>query len=140
MNSPLQPEINNSLYSINRYEKEFIEINGQRWSQSCIISTENKPIPWEPKSIDEVNESNLNIIRSLRPEIIILGTGEKHSFLPQGLVIFPIDEDDEISRFLETNENKKTSIQIECMNTAAACRTFNILSQEERKVVAAILI
>ena len=59
MNSALQPEINNSLYSINRYEKGFIEINGERWNQSCIVSTIKKPILWEPRVMKEVNKTNL---------------------------------------------------------------------------------
>tara|TARA_A100001011_G_scaffold373794_1_gene433629 strand:+ start:11 stop:448 length:438 start_codon:yes stop_codon:yes gene_type:complete len=140
MNSPLQPDKNNSQYSINQYGENFIEINGIRWHQSCIVSTNYEPIQWEPELITDVNKVNLAKIRSLNPEILILGTGNKHFFLPQNLLCFNLNQEDQISTFLETNDVAKSSINIECMSTPAACRTFNILAAEERKVVAAILI
>lgn len=140
MSSILQPDINNSQFSITSYGIGFIEINGIKWYQSCIVSTSSDPIPWEPLCINDVNEANLLKIKPLKPEIIILGTGKKHSFLPPNLICFNVAGEDQISSFLGIDNNKNISLNIECMNTAAACRTFNILAAEQRKVVAAILI
>lgn len=140
MSSTLQPELNNSQFSITSYGKDFIEINGKKWRQSCIITTTCKPVSWDPVSIYEIDESNLSEIKPLQPEILILGTGTKHLFLPPNLICLELDEEDEISAFLGVKKNKTPSLNIECMTTAAACRTFNILASEGRKVVAAILI
>ena len=140
MSSTLQPELNNGQYSITGYGNGFIEINRKKWHQSCIVSTSSDPILWEPAFIKDITESSLSIIKHLKPEIIILGTGKSHSFLPPNLICFKLEEEDMITTFLSAPNNKSTSLNIECMNTAAACRTFNILASENRKVVAAILV
>jgi uncharacterized protein len=90
--------------------------------------------------MNDINESNLSKIKPLKPEILILGTGKIHSFLPPQLICFNLEEEDKISAFLGVKTNKNTSLNIECMSTAAACRTFNILASEDRKVVAAVLV
>lgn len=140
MSSTLQPEQNNSQFSITGYGDGFVEINRKKWYQSCIVSTSSNPISWKPTCINDVSESNLSVIKTLNPEILILGTGKTHNFLPPHLICFNINEDEEIYGFLGVKNNKNTSLNIECMSTAAACRTFNILASEDRKVVAAILI
>ncbi len=140
MSSSLQPELNNSKFYITSYGKGFIEINGAKWCQSCLVSTSTDPIIWEPEYINDINESNLKQIRPLEPEIIILGTGENHLFLPANLICFDLKEKNQVSAFLGVENDKNISLNIECMSTAAACRTFNILASENRKVVAAILI
>ena len=140
MSSTLQPEQNNSQFSITGYGEGFVEINREKWQQSCIVSTSSKPIPWEPACIKEVNESNLSAIKTFNPEILILGTGKNHNFLPPNLICFNLNDENEIYGFLGVKNKKNTSLNIECMSTAAACRTFNILASEDRKVVAAILI
>ena len=140
MSSTLQPEQNNSQFSITGYGEDFIEINREKWYQSCIVSTSANPISWEPKCINDIKESNLSNIRTFNPQILILGTGKNHNFLPPHLICFNLEEADKNYGFLGVNNSKSTSLNIECMSTAAACRTFNILASEDRKVVAAILI
>ncbi len=140
MSSTLQPEQNNSQFSITGYGDGFVEINREKWQESCIVSTSSNPISWEPACMNEVNETNLSIIKTLKPEILILGTGKTHNFLPPHLICLNLNDEDEIYGFLGVKNSKNTSLNIECMSTAAACRTFNILASEDRKVVAAILI
>jgi uncharacterized protein len=56
--------------------------------------------------------------------VVLLGTGEKHQFLHP-----------------KTVQNLTAqNIPLECMTTVAACRTYNILMSEGRKVAAALLI
>jgi uncharacterized protein len=59
----------------------------------------------------------------LKPEIVLIGTGSKQIFLPPELMMF----------FYSRNTG------FEVMTTDAACRTFNVLASEGRKVVAALL-
>jgi uncharacterized protein len=62
-------------------------------------------------------------VLALEPEVVLLGTGARQQFLhPSRLA--PI---------------YRAGVGVEIMTTAAACRTFNILVAEERRVVAALL-
>ena len=65
MSSTLQPEQNNSQFSITGYGDGFVEINKEKWQESCIVSTSSNPISWEPTCMNEVNETNLSIIKYL---------------------------------------------------------------------------
>jgi uncharacterized protein len=65
-----------------------------------------------------LNAQNIESILALSPEVVIIGTGKKQLFL-----------DSEISLALTSQR-----IGVEYMDTAAACRSFNILLSEERAV------
>jgi hypothetical protein len=71
-----------------------------------------------------LTEAHFAQIVDLKPEVVLLGTGEKHQFLHPKIY------------------QKLTEIgaPLECMTTAAACRTYNILMSEGRTVAAALLI
>jgi uncharacterized protein len=60
----------------------------------------------------------------LKPEVVVLGTGAAQRFPPP-----------ELARALAA-----TGVGVEVMDTRAACRTYNILASEGRKVAAAVLI
>jgi uncharacterized protein len=73
--------------------------------------------------MDELDERRLEPVFALRPEVVLLGTGARQVFpSPELLMCF-----------------HRRGIGIEVMATAAACRTFNVLVSERRKVVAALL-
>jgi uncharacterized protein len=59
----------------------------------------------------------------LRPELVVFGSGARLRFPPTALLRSLID----------------ARIGIETMDTAAACRTYNVLASERRAVVAALL-
>lgn len=75
-------------------------------------------------NIDNLNFKNIQKMLDQKPDIFILGTGEKQ--------IFPKPD---ILKYLSDNK-----ITCEIMNTNAACRTFNILQQENRNVLAALIL
>ena len=79
---------------------------------------------WNVASFDELSEAHFAYFLDLKPDVLLLGTGARQRFPHPRLY-----------RAL-TN----AGIGLECMNTPAACRTYNILVAEDRKVVAAILI
>ncbi|MDP2247911.1 MAG: Mth938-like domain-containing protein, partial [Nitrosomonadales bacterium] len=62
-------------------------------------------------------------IAELKPEVVLLGTGNKHRFIHPRL----------------TAPLTALGISVECMDTAAACRTYNILMAEGRHVAAALI-
>ena len=79
---------------------------------------------WPVTNFADLIQTHFDEISALKPEVVLLGTGQKHQFLHPN-----------ISQQLINN-----GIAIECMTTAAACRTYNILMSEDRAVVAALII
>ena len=113
---------NNNL--ITGYGEDFIEINKIRYSQNLIVLSNELLLDWDVGSFAELTPAHFSRIVDLNPEVLLLGTGAKHQFLhpriAQNLTI--------------------KNIPVECMTTAAACRTYNILMSEGRHVAAALLI
>ena len=103
---------------------QFIEINHQRYTASLIVMPKNLILDWPVTNFTDLAETHFAQIIELKPEVVLLGTGEKHQFLHP-----------KITQNLTNN-----GIAIECMTTAAACRTYNILMSEDRTVAAALLV
>lgn len=106
------------------YGADWVEINGTRYSKSLIVLP-NLLIPdWSVSDFDSLSEESFKGLLELKPEVVLLGTGEKHRFLHP-----------RISRELTA-----ANISLESMDTAAACRTYNILMAEGRHVAAALIL
>jgi uncharacterized protein len=113
---------NNHL--ITGYGADFIEINKQRYTQNLIVMADKLILDWQATDFASLAEAHFAQIVDLKPEVVLLGTGEKHQFLHPKIV----------QKLTEKN------IPLECMTTAAACRTYNFLMSEGRNVAAALLI
>ena len=101
----------------------YVQVKDQRYQQPLIVTPELVITDWQARNFAALCEADFERILELKPEVLLLGSGSTHRFAhPQ------------LYRAL-TN----TGIGVEFMNTPAACRTFNILSGEDRQVVAAIL-
>ena len=109
---------------ITHYEPGTVVIDGNSYHQTIIISPDTLITDWQAQSVKTLSTDDMQVIVNLQPEIIILGTGETLNF-----------SDLSINAFLS-----KQHIGFETMDTAAACRTYNILMAEERRVVAALFI
>lgn len=111
-------------YTINRYDTGKAIINHEVYTRSLIITPDQLITDWPPQAITELTPHHLQAIIKLMPEVVLIGTGEKQ--------VFPD------SKIFASLYNK--NIGIEIMNTAAACRTFNILASEGRKVTAGLIL
>jgi len=111
-------------YKITGYDSAGVEINGRMFKQSFILSPMQLISDWQPQDLSSLTIEDFADLYEMKPEVIILGTGEKQ--------VFP---DREILKFLVQNR-----IGYEIMNTQAACRTFNIIMAEDRNVVAGMFI
>lgn len=109
---------------ITGYGADFVEINRQRYTSNLIVMTDKLLLDWQAPDFMSLTTGHFVQIIELKPEVVLLGTGEKHQFLHPKII-------------QSLTEN---SIPLECMTTAAACRTYNILMSEGRNVVAALLI
>jgi uncharacterized protein len=115
---------NNSKYKITGYESDGVKINGIMHKQSFILSPMELVDDWQPQNLDALKIEHFEAFYTMKPEVILLGTGIKQ--------IFP---DREILKYLVQNR-----IGYEIMDTQAASRTFNIIMAEGRTVVAGMFI
>jgi uncharacterized protein len=110
------------INSIRAYSDASITINEKIITQSVVISPDTIQ-PWEPRRIGELTAAHIEQLGSLEPEIIIIGTGKT--------LVFPAP------RMTVGLQNR--GIGVEIMAHDAACRTFNILLAEDRRVVVALM-
>lgn len=91
---------------------------------SVILTATDVVLEWPPRSVAELTPQHLQSALELAPEVILLGTGARQIF-PDVQVLAAV---------------QRAGIGIEVMDTRAACRTFNLLVQEGRKVAAALIL
>jgi uncharacterized protein len=121
----LQPDKSNSL-TINAYGTGLIEVNGQKFTSSLIVSSlpGSSPNLWDALRFEDLSPADFEPLAHSGAELVIFGSGQRLRF-PQPAWLTSL-----MSRH----------IGIETMDTAAACRTYNILASEGRKVVVALLL
>ena len=90
---------------------------------AVIIAPDRIIEDWTAPSVDALDMTLLEPVLALAPDLIVLGTGERLRFPPHGL----------------RSQLQARGIGLEVMDTAAACRTYNVLVLEERRVVVALL-
>jgi uncharacterized protein len=108
---------------ITAYERGKITINDEIIDSAVIVHAEGYRL-WDAESIETMTEELLLAALQDKPDILLLGTGETQCF-PASNLMKPIAE---------------YGTGLEVMDTAAACRTYNILLSEDRHVVAALLL
>ena len=106
------------------YSPQEIRIGNQRLNASCIVTADTLITQWEPASFADLKPEHLEAILALQPELVLLGTGPTQRFPPAAI------------RAVFTSGG----LGLEVMDLGAACRTFNILVQEERRVAAALFL
>lgn len=115
---------NSAKYQIRAYKPGHIQVNDKIIHRSIIITPDQLIEDWSPQDFSQLTKEHLTMILPLNPVILLLGTGEILQFPP-------------ISLYGDLINQK---IGVEIMNTHAACRTYNALTAENRKVVAALII
>lgn len=101
----------------------YVMVNGERFERPVVVMPERVATDWPARDFASLEAPHFEYFLELRPEVLLLGTGGRISFPHPRLYRALIE----------------ARIGLECMDTAAACRTYNILVAEDRKVVAAIL-
>ncbi len=102
----------------------YVMVNGERFEEPIVVTPEQVLTDWGARDFTSLDESHFAFLLALKPEVVVLGTGSTLRFPHPGLY-----------RALTV-----ARIGVECMDTAAACRTYNILMAEGRRVAAAILL
>ncbi|PKO25589.1 MAG: hypothetical protein CVU35_03330 [Betaproteobacteria bacterium HGW-Betaproteobacteria-8] len=109
---------------ITGYDAGWVEVNAVRHTQSLIVLPNRLIERWVAADFDSLVELDFALLLELKPEVVLLGTGTRHRFIHPRI----------------TRNLTDAGISIECMDTAAACRTYNILMAEGRHVAAALLV
>lgn len=120
------PLVKEGAKIIQAYADGNFRVSGEVYN-SAIIVFESRVVLWDVnKSIDELELSDFDILLSMKDDadVFLLGTGKTMTFLSpelrQGL--------------------KSKGLHVEMMDTGAACRTYNVLMAEGRRVAAAMLL
>ncbi|CAM8662838.1 COG3737 Uncharacterized conserved protein [Comamonadaceae bacterium] len=110
--------------SITGYGPGWVEVNGEKYHSSIIVSSQGVIQPWSCIRFEDLGDFHFEELATFASELVLFGSGASIRF-PHPQWLKPL-----YSR----------RIGLETMDTQAACRTYNFLSGEGRKVVAALII
>lgn len=112
-----------SLHTITAYGETWMAVNNQTTEGSLLVMPEGMLQAWRPRQWQDIAAEDFQLMIEAKPDLVILGTGAQQRFLHPRLA----------------SQIATRGIGLECMATPAACRTYNILMAEGRKVLAALL-
>lgn len=110
-------------YLIRAYAPGSITINQAEYTADLIVMPDWLITDWESAPVAELRAAHFDLLADYGPEIVLLGTGREQRFPPARLIA----------------DLGRRGIGLEVMDTAAACRTFNVLMSEDRRVAAALM-
>lgn len=119
----LQPD-KSEVQTITAYGPGWIAINHERLETSVVVGSGGERFDWDCESFEALGAEHFARLASLDAELVIFGSGNRLRF-PHPSWLQPLMA-------------RRTGV--ETMDTAAACRTYNILAAEGRRVLVALLI
>ena len=115
------PLISSDKQIIQSYSETGFKISGKIYDNSVIVFP-TRVVKWSPSPLAEIKPNDLDVQRLRDLDVILLGTGKAMSFPPSAF----------------RKAMKEEGVQLEAMDTGAACRTYNVLMAEGRRVAAAL--
>ena len=112
-----------SLNTVTGYGPGFIEVNKSPHRGHLLLMPDAAAQPWQAAGFEALRPEDFDALLALRPEVVLLGTGRRQRFPHPRL----------------TGALARAGVGLEVMDTAAACRTYNILMSEGRRVLAVFL-
>jgi uncharacterized protein len=119
----LQEDRPEGILAVRWVTAEKIAVEAREFDRSFLLAPETA-LDWAPTGLQDLDDAALAAILALEPQVVILGTGQVQRFLPPRQQAFLLAR----------------GVGIECMDNAAAARTFNLLAQEGRRVIGAFLL
>jgi uncharacterized protein len=119
----LQPD-KSDVQTITGYGPGWIGVNGEKLTHSVLIGSQGQRLEWACRRFEDLQASHFAPLADMGAELVIFGSGSRIRF-PQPAWLAGL---------------MQRRIGLETMDTAAACRTYNILAGEGRNVVLAALI
>lgn len=112
------------LNTFTAYGEGYVAVNGRNFEDNVAVLPAQILPNWTTATFETLAEADFVLLASLGAEILLLGTGATLRF-PPGRLLRPIAEN---------------RVGLEVMDSKAACRTYNILVAEGRKVACALLL
>jgi len=113
-----------TLTTVTAYGPGFIEINNVRYTCAVRVAPDRSPAEWNVAGFDALRAEDFAALLEDMPDVVLLGTGTRQRFPRAGLAA-PL---------------ARARVGLEVMDTQAACRTYNILVAEGRRVLAVLLL
>ena len=110
--------------NISRHDGNCVWVNGEPHRTSLLVPWRGEVLDWNLARFEDLAERHFEQILALKPELVIFGSGSRIRFAKPALY----------RRLIEAR------IGVETMDLAAACRTYTVLTSENRAVLAALLI
>ena len=120
----LHADPSSALNTVTGYGPGWIEVNRQRHETAIWVMPEGAVGAWPHGQIEAMDAASLDTVAALKPETVLLGTGPAQRFPHPRLAA-------SLARY---------RIGLDVMDTRAACRTYNILMSEGRRVAAILLL
>jgi uncharacterized protein len=119
-----QPDRLEGVNAITRHERGRIWVRAAQHEGAVLVPWRGAVQRWPVERFDALATAHFDAVLALKPELVVFGSGERLRFAAPALLRGLIER----------------RIGVETMDTAAACRTFNVLAGEGRCVVAALLL
>ena len=119
-----QPDLLAGTHVITRHDADALWVGNTRYGHSLLVPWRGTVLPWAPAVPDDLTPADFEALLAFKPELVIFGCGPRHRFVSPALMRALIDQ----------------RIGVETMDTAAACRTYNVLVAEGRSALAALLL
>ena len=120
----LHPDRIEGFNAITAFVPGLVKVNGLPHTTSLILPWRGNLLAWPCNAFEQLTAEHFEQLLPLAPELVIFGSGQRLRFVAPALLRSLIER----------------RIGVETMDTAAACRTYNVLAAEGRAVVAALLI
>ena len=119
-----QPDHAEGVNIITRHDAGSIWVGNTAFTHSLLVPSQGDPQAWPPQQVQQLAATHFEMALALSPELVIFGSGARLQFVSPALLRCLIER----------------RIGVETMDTAAACRTYNVLASEGRRVLAALLL
>lgn len=120
----LQSDHHSRANTITGYGDGYVEINKTPYAHAVVLNLDGAISEWSAQSFDDLETHHFAQLVDLKPELVLIGTGSRQRFPKPELLKTMI----------------QAKIGFEIMDSQAACRTYNILVGEGRKVLLALIV
>lgn len=120
----ITPRIPEGRQVINSYSEQGFSISGTDYSGALIVLPD-QVLPWDAPEFSKLDKRHFEVVLAVEPkiELLLIGCGARFAMLAPEVRI----------------ALKRERIALECMDTGAACRTYNVLLGEDRRFGAALI-
>ena len=119
-----QPDTLPGVNVISHHGPEGVRINGTAWARSVVVPAQGEVQAWPPQDFDALAPEHFTQLLADGPEVVIFGSGPRLRFPAPALLRGLIER----------------RVGVETMDNAAACRTYNVLAAEGRRVLVVLLL